>query len=88
MKRILPIMLALFLMLSDTYYAQNYAGIIGRGLLLITYQPLTAKRSVYSNRAVINTCAHNEWGVHIYAKIAYSYNVSSLCMYIYPPPLL
>ena len=28
-----PIMLALCLMLSGTYYAKNYAGIIGRGLL-------------------------------------------------------
>ena len=27
-----PIMLALCLMLSGTYYAKNYAGIIGRGL--------------------------------------------------------
>ena len=29
----LPIMLALCLMLSETYYAQNYAGIIGLGLV-------------------------------------------------------
>ena len=28
-------MLALCLMLSGTYYAKNYAGIIGRGLLVI-----------------------------------------------------
>ena len=32
MNEILPIMLALYLMLSTTYYAQNYAGIIGLGL--------------------------------------------------------
>ena len=30
---IIPIMLALCLMLSKTYYAQNYAGIIGLGLI-------------------------------------------------------
>ena len=30
----LPIMLALCLMLLGTYYAQNYAGIIGRSLVL------------------------------------------------------
>ena len=29
---IFPIMLALFSMLSETYYAQNYVGIIGLGL--------------------------------------------------------
>ena len=29
-----PIMLALCLMLSGTYYAKNYAGIIGRGLMV------------------------------------------------------
>ena len=29
----LPIMLALCLMLLATYYAQNYAGIIGRSLI-------------------------------------------------------
>ena len=29
-----PIMLALCLILFSTYYAQNYAGIIGAGLLL------------------------------------------------------
>ena len=29
-----PIMLALCLMLFSTYYAQNYAGIIGSGLLI------------------------------------------------------
>ena len=34
LKIIIPIMLALCLMLSDTYYAKNYAGIIGRGLLM------------------------------------------------------
>ena len=32
LKIIIPIMLALCLMLSGTYYAKNYAGIIGRGL--------------------------------------------------------
>ena len=32
MNEILPIMLTLRLMLSTTYYAQNYAGIIGLGL--------------------------------------------------------
>ena len=31
------IMLALCLMLSDTYYAKNYAGIIGRSLLRAGY---------------------------------------------------
>ena len=30
-------MLALCLMLSGTYYAKNYAGIIGRGLIAIDY---------------------------------------------------
>ena len=33
LKIIIPIMLALCLMLSGTYYAKNYAGIIGRGLI-------------------------------------------------------
>ena len=33
LKIIIPIMLALCLMLSGTYYAKNYAGIIGRGLV-------------------------------------------------------
>ena len=33
MQNFLPIMLALRLMLFSTYYAQNYAGIIGAGLL-------------------------------------------------------
>ena len=32
--KIVPIMLALCLMLSETYYAQNYAGIIGLGLAM------------------------------------------------------
>ena len=32
-SKIFPIMLALCLMLSMTYYAQNYAGIIGWSLL-------------------------------------------------------
>ena len=32
--QILPIMLALCLMLLPSYYAQNYAGIIGLSLLL------------------------------------------------------
>ena len=36
--KILPIMLALCLMLSGTYYAQNYGGIIGLGLTLSTIQ--------------------------------------------------
>ena len=31
----LPIMLALCLMLLGTYYTQNYAGIIGRSLIVI-----------------------------------------------------
>ena len=30
-----PVMLALYLMVSKTYYAQNYAGIIGLGLPLV-----------------------------------------------------
>ena len=34
-SKIFPIMLALCLMLSVTYYAQNYAGIISRSLLTI-----------------------------------------------------
>ena len=33
-SKIVPIMLALCLMLLGTYYALNYAGIIGRGLVL------------------------------------------------------
>ena len=37
LKIIIPIMLALCLMLSGTYYAKNYAGIIGRGLLSVRY---------------------------------------------------
>ena len=37
LKIIIPIMLALRLMLSGTYYAKNYAGIIGRGLTCIIY---------------------------------------------------
>ena len=37
---ILPIMLALCLMLLVTYYAFNYAGIIGLGLNLATLSPL------------------------------------------------
>ena len=36
LKIIIPIMLALCLMLSGTYYAKNYAGIIGRGLFTNT----------------------------------------------------
>ena len=36
LKIIIPIMLALCLMLSGTYYAKNYAGIIGRGLSFCT----------------------------------------------------
>ena len=39
LKIIIPIMLALCLMLSGTYYAKNYAGIIGRGLSLIIELP-------------------------------------------------
>ena len=38
MLEILPIMLALCLMLSATYYAQNYAGIIGASLGPASYQ--------------------------------------------------
>ena len=41
--KFLPIMLALCLMLSDAYYAKNYAGIIGLGLLInyeTTYKDL------------------------------------------------
>ena len=33
--KILPIMLALCLMLSGTYYAKNYAGIIGLALVIV-----------------------------------------------------
>ena len=33
-NQIFPIMLALCLMLSVTYYAQNYAGIIGWSLII------------------------------------------------------
>ena len=35
LKKILPIMLASCLMLSVTYYAQNYAGIIGWSLMAV-----------------------------------------------------
>ena len=35
LKIIIPIMLALCLMLSDTYYAENYASIVGQGLGVI-----------------------------------------------------
>jgi len=34
-SKIVPIMLALCLMLLDTYYALNYAGIIGWGLVAL-----------------------------------------------------
>ena len=37
LKIIIPIMLALCLMLSGTYYAKNYAGIIGRGLVHVNF---------------------------------------------------
>ena len=37
-SKIFPIMLALCLMLSKTYYAQNYAGIIGLGLCTCVMQ--------------------------------------------------
>ena len=33
----LPIMLALCFILSTTYYAKNYAGIIGLGLAILIY---------------------------------------------------
>ena len=36
LKSLLPIMLALRLMLSETYYAQNYAGIYNRPSLDLT----------------------------------------------------
>ena len=36
--RLIPIMPALCLMLLVTYYAFNYAGIIGRGLLILYIQ--------------------------------------------------
>ena len=38
--KILPITLALCLMLLETYYAQNYAGILGLGLHNTLHQPL------------------------------------------------
>ena len=42
----LPIMLALSLMLSMTYYAQNYAGIIGGSLAMYTWAFFTMKSEV------------------------------------------
>ena len=41
-KSYLPIMLALCLILSTTYYAQNYASIIGLGLVCIMYSYIMA----------------------------------------------
>ena len=38
--KIVPIMLALCLMLLETYYAQNYAGILDLGLHNTLHQPL------------------------------------------------
>ena len=38
--KIFPIMLALYLMLSLTYYAQNYAGIINWSLIIATFKLL------------------------------------------------
>ena len=35
-SKVFPIMLALYLMLSVTYYAQSYAGIMGWSLILHT----------------------------------------------------
>ena len=39
-SKIVPIMLALCLMLLIAYYAYYYAGIIGRGLTLVTVQTI------------------------------------------------
>ena len=46
-KQTLPIMLALYLMLLATYYAQNYAGIIGWSLILTA--PIYMLITVYND---------------------------------------
>ena len=48
-------MLALCLMLSETYYAQSYAGIIGLGLLLTIRLNLEAVLITNHESIVINT---------------------------------
>ena len=48
LKIIIPIMLALCLMLSSTYYAKNYAGMIGQGL---PYSRLFSRGKIFTNFA-------------------------------------
>ena len=48
----LPIMLALCLMLSGTYYVKNYASIIGLGLILI-FCNLLGSKNKYLGRATL-----------------------------------
>ena len=45
-------MLALCLMLSGTYYAKNYAGIIGRGLACNLWNKNKVLDSIVNNRTI------------------------------------
>ena len=58
LKIIIPIMLALCLMLSGTYYAKNYAGIIGRGLSYIIVATFTDYSIDHNITLLIAQCMH------------------------------
>ena len=76
--KILPIMLALCLMLLPSFYAQNYAGIIGSSLLLTFVIRRGSKRGSYchnlnsvcilisTSASYVRTCIHNYTYVVIY----------------------
>ena len=49
-------MLALCLMLSKTYYAQNYAGIIGMGLTVSTYKVSLETKKKWPNDRIKENC--------------------------------
>ena len=53
LKIIIPIMLALCLMLSGTYYAKNYAGIIGRGLHTGIYIHMSIRTVIVNQNTLI-----------------------------------
>ena len=55
-------MLALCLMLLATYYAQNYAGIIGRSLVIIPVEMVLLKQFCKSSYIAVATEANRSWG--------------------------
>ena len=83
LKIIIPIMLALCLMLSGTYYAKNYAGIIGRGLILVP-PPLLVDDKGTCDHILWTVSSQNGWfqvQVHVCMYVC-MYVCTYVCMYV------